>query len=245
MSYPGKDLDVAAVWYRLLNCGLRLAATAGTDTFMNMDDATELVAFSGSDFSSPPAGARAFVRIEGEFSTEAWCAGVRRGETFVTNAPMLDFSVNGCGIGGELRLRAGDLVRVQAAAGSYVPMDRIELMVNGEIAASCDATLEGRFAEFSHQFVAEESCWLALRALGPAHDLVLGDAVFAHTSPIYISVDDAPIGRAEDAAYFVEWIDRLIAMTRAEGRFASDAQRDEELAVFRDGQAYYRAIAER
>ncbi len=246
MSYPGKDLDVAAVWYRLLNCGLRLAATAGTDTFMNMDDAAELLAFpAGSDFSSPPAGARAFVRIEGDFSSQAWCDGVRRGETFVTNAPMLDFSVNGCRIGGDLRLQPGDIVRVQAAAGSYAPMDRVELIVNGEIAASCDATLEGRFAEFSHQFVAEESCWLALRALGPRHDLVLGDRVFAHTSPIYLSVDDRRIARPEDAPYFVDWIDRLIAMTRAEGRFASEAQRDAVLAVFRQGQTYYRAIAKR
>ena len=35
MSYPGSYLDTAELWYRLLNCGFRLPATAGTDTFMN------------------------------------------------------------------------------------------------------------------------------------------------------------------------------------------------------------------
>ncbi|MBF6600266.1 MAG: CehA/McbA family metallohydrolase [Dehalococcoidia bacterium] len=246
MSYPGKDLDAAALWYRLLNCGLRLAATAGTDTFMNTDDASELLAVpNGADFSSPPAGARAFVRIDGAFSMAGWCDGVGRGETFVTNGPMLDLSVNGSGIGAELRLRRGDAVRVRAAAGSHVAMESIELVVDGAVAATCEATLDGRFAEFSHQFVAGTSCWIALRARGARDELVLGDALFAHTSPVYVIVDDEPIARAEDAAYFVDWIERLIALTAGEGRFASAAQRDEVLALFREGQAYYRGIAGR
>ncbi|MDE3095498.1 MAG: CehA/McbA family metallohydrolase [Chloroflexota bacterium] len=243
MSYPGKDMDTARLWYRLLNCGLRLAATAGTDTFMNMDDSSELLAMHSRCFSSPPGGARVFVRVDGGLTTGAWCAGVRRGETFVTNAPMLDLRVNGRGIGSELRVRAGDALRVEASAGSYAPMERIELVINGEAVASADATDGGRYARLTHEVVTRESCWVALRAMGPVHDLVLGDALFAHTSPIYVTVDGAPVARAEDAAYFVEWIERLIAMTRAEGRFVSEAQMDDVLAVFREGQAYYRARA--
>lgn len=242
MSYPGKDMDAARLWYRLLNCGLHLAATAGTDTFMNMDDSSELLAMHSRGFSSPPGGARAFVRVEGALSAEAWCAGVRRGETFVTNGPMLDLRVAGRGIGSELRARAGDVLRVEASAGSYAPMERIELVVNGEAVASAAATDGGRYTRLVHEVIARESCWIALRATGPAHDLVLDDALFAHTSPVYVTVDGAPVARGEDAAYFVEWIERLIAMTRAEGRFASEAQMDEVLAVFRAGQAYYRAL---
>ncbi len=245
MSYPGKDMDAARLWYRLLNCGLRLAATAGTDTFMNMDDSSELLAMHSRGFSSPPGGARVFVRVDGALTTEAWCAGVRRGETFVTNAPMLDLRVAGRGIGSELRVGAGDVLRVEASARSYAPMGRIELVVNGEAVASADATADGRYARLVHEVIARESCWIALRATGPVHDLVLGDALFAHTSPVYVTVDGAPIARVEDAAHFVEWIERLVAMTRAEGRFVSEAQMDEVLAVFREGQAYYRARAGR
>jgi hypothetical protein len=50
MSYPGHELETCRFWYRLLNCGLRLTATAGTDTFMNTVDQDQ--------FSNPPAGDR-------------------------------------------------------------------------------------------------------------------------------------------------------------------------------------------
>ncbi|MHB8375810.1 MAG: CehA/McbA family metallohydrolase [Dehalococcoidia bacterium] len=245
MSYPGKNMDAARLWYRLLNCGLRLAATAGTDTFMNMNDSSELLAMANRDFSSPPGGERVFVRMDGALTSEAWCAGVRRGETFVTNGAMLDLRVDGRGIGAELRARSGDVLRVEASAGSYAPMERIELIVNGEAVASAGATDGGRSARLDHAVMARESCWIALRATGAAHDLVLDDALFAHTSPIYVTVDDAPIARGEDAAYFVEWIERLMALARERGRFASDEQRDQVLVVFREGQAYYRARAGR
>jgi hypothetical protein len=235
MSYPSNETETARLWYRLLNCGLRLPATAGTDTFMNMSDLGE--------FTSPPGGDRVFVCVDGALSTEAWCAGVRAGRTFVTNGPMLRLEVNGREIGDAIEARAGDVLRIEAEAGSWAPMERIELIVNGEIIAS--AAAEGaRRASLSYDAVAEESCWIALRALGPSHEAVLdADGLFAHTSPIYVTVDGAPVARADDAAYFVEWIDRLIEMAAREGHYASDADRERVAASFREGQAYYRRIA--
>jgi hypothetical protein len=235
MSYPADTMASVALWYRLLNCGLRLAATAGTDTFMNTCDA--------GAHSSPPAGQRAFVRVEGALTTESWCAGVRAGRTFVTNAPMLSLEVDGRGIGDEITARPGDVLRVEAEAGSHVPMERIELIVNGEVVASAVATDGGTHAAIAHEIAVETSCWIALRAAGGAHPLVLDEALFAHTSPVYVSVPGAPIPCAADAAYFVEWIDRLIAHAEAHGRFPSDADRDAVTALFREGQAYYRALA--
>src|SRR4029078_4603011 len=132
MSYPGNTAETCKLWYRLLNCGLRLAATAGTDTFMNY-------AVDG-DFSNPPAGDRVFVRVEGGCSTESWCAGVCAGRTFVTSGPMISLQVDGHGIGDDIVANAGDVLRVEAHAGAAVPIDRIELIVDGEVVASatCD-----------------------------------------------------------------------------------------------------------
>ena len=87
---------------------------------------------------------------------------------------------------------------------------------------------------------------MALRASGGVHELVLHpEGVFAHTSPVYVIVDGAPVTKPDDATYFVEWIDRLIAVTEERARFPSSAERDHVVATFRSGQAYYRAIAER
>lgn len=241
LSYPGDADETAMFWYRLLNCGLRIAATAGTDTFMNVYDSTDLKGFGERHFSNPPAGQRVFVRTEGAFSTASWCDGVRRGRTFVTNGPMLALSCNGAQIGDAVEARAGDLLRIEAAAGSRAPFASLELVVNGAVVASAPATDGGGTAALAYDLRAERSCWVAVRARGLAHALALGGAVYAHTSPIYITVDGAAQRSADDAAYFHTWIERLIAMAQERGRYADGAQRDAVIALFREGQRYYSA----
>lgn len=237
LSYPASTTETCGLWYRLLNCGLRLAATVGTDTFMNFYEVGAL--------SNPPAGDRVFVRVEGPFTTESWCEGVRAGRTFVTNGPTLSLDVAGHGIGEEIAVERGRVLRVQGAARSSVPIDRIELVVNGEVVAFAEANDSGRRASLTHDLRVDESCWLALRATGGKHELVLDpDGAFAHTSPVYVTVGGASIAGRDDGAYFVEWIERLIAVTEARARFPSDAARDGVIALFRRGQMYYRALAD-
>jgi len=239
MSYPGHEMETARLWYRLLNCGLRLAATAGTDTFMNWCD--------NPPFSNPPAGDRVFARVDGAFTTESWCEAVRHGRTFVTDGPMLSLRATAAGqtyeIGGDVRCEPGTRIDVVAEAGSYAPMEVLELIVNGEVVASSAASDAGRRAALQHEFAAAESCWIALRSRGPTHPLVLDSELFAHTSPIYVTVGGAPVSRPEDAAYFFEWIGRLIATTETKGSYATPAEREGIAALFREGQAYYARIA--
>jgi hypothetical protein len=234
MSYPGNQMATRELWYRLLNCGFRLTATAGTDTFMN--HAVQGVV------SNPPAGDRAFVRVDGAFTTESWCAGVGAGRTFVTNAPMLSLEVNGAQVGDDIAARFGDVLRIEAEAGSHVPMERMELVVNGAVVASAEATDEGRHAAVTHDLAVSGTCWIAARVTGPAHPLVLNDSLFAHTSPVYVTVPGAPIPCAEDAAYFVEWIDRLVSLVETRGRFPSAVERRDMVALFRKAQAHYRDL---
>src|SRR5262249_13110442 len=71
------------LWYRLLNCGFRLPATAGTDVFLNR---------IGSNL---PGGDRVYVRLDGPLSYRSWIAGLKAGRSFVTSGPMLSFTVDG------------------------------------------------------------------------------------------------------------------------------------------------------
>jgi hypothetical protein len=236
LAYPANARETCALWYRLLNCGLRLAATAGTDTFMNY--------FNQSMLSNPPAGNRVFAAVDGPLGTKSWCDAVRAGRTFATNGPMLTLNVAGHHIGDQIAAKPGDTLLVEATATAVVPMERIELIVNGEVVAAQDARDGGRNASLSHELRVDESCWVALRASGGVHDLVLHpEGVFAHTSPVYVNVDGAAVTKPDDAAYFVEWIDRLIAVTEERARFPSSAERDHVIAIFRSGQDFYRAIA--
>lgn len=271
MSYPSHNLAVASLWYRLLNCGHRLAATAGTDTFMNESAAAQ--------FSNPPAGVRAYARVDGAFTIESWCAAVRAGRTFVTNAPMLSLEITplpgsqppaavpprattaagsqpppavpSYTLGDDLHAASGDILRIDAAAGSAVPMDRIELIVNGDIIASAGATEGGTRAAISHDLTIAGTCWVAARVHGPKSPLVLdpgesdaappGD-VYAHTSPVYVSVPGQPQASAVDAAYFVDWVERLIEQVNTHGRYPSDAMRADVVTLFRRAQDWYRAM---
>ncbi len=237
LSYPGSADDTAALWYRMLNCGLRLGVAAGTDTFMNVYDSSELLGF-GPHHSNPPGGQRVFARVGGAFTTASWCDAVRGGRTFVTNGPMLALSCGGAQIGDTVEARAGDVLRVDAEAGSRAPFEVLELVLNGETVASISAE-GGLSATIAFDLAVERSCWVALRARGAAHPLALGGAVYAHTSPIYISAGGQPQRSADDAAYLHEWIERLIAVTRENGQFASAAERDDVIALFREGQRYY------
>ena len=234
MSYPGSDLETSELWYKLLNCGFRVPATAGTDTFMN---------FVGSGiFSNPPAGNRVFVNVDGAFTTESWCQAIREGRTFVTNGPMLSLSVEGQPIGASVRVEPGSRVRVEAEARSLRVMDRLELIVNGDIVATTEASDEGRAARIETEVTVTTDCWISARALGPSHPQVFGGPLFGHTSPVYVTVGEESLVQREAAAYFVDWIDRLIGLCNEQGRYPSDTQRDEVVELFRSAQAHYERI---
>ena len=64
----------AGTWYRFLNAGFDLPATAGTDKMFN---------------SQVVGSVRTYVNVEGVFSYEGWLDGIRAGRTFVTTGPML------------------------------------------------------------------------------------------------------------------------------------------------------------
>jgi hypothetical protein len=234
MSYPGHELETSALWYRLLNCGIRLSATAGTDTFMNTVD-------QGA-FSNPPAGDRVYALVDGDFTTESWCEAVREGRTFVTNGPMLSLEVNGATPGDEIAAHAGAAIGVVIEAGSYVPMERVELIVNGEVVATAMAEDDGQRALLAHEFTAQDTCWIAARAIGPEHRLALDTHVFAHTSPVYLRVDEQPQRDAASAAYFVEWIDRLTDLCARRAKYPDDASRERVAGLFREARAVYNGM---
>ena len=52
---------------------------------------------------------------------------------------------------------------------------------------------------------------------------------FATTSPVYVTLGGAPVRSAEDARYFVAWIDRLDAAARAHPGWNTDTERSHVL----------------
>src|SRR6185436_15706541 len=85
---PYDDEGAIVLYHRLLSCGLRLAATAGTDCFLS---------FSRLGVASnPPGWGRVYAHLGDEpLSVAAFQAAVRAGRTVVTNGPWLTLTVDG------------------------------------------------------------------------------------------------------------------------------------------------------
>ncbi len=141
-------------WYDLLDLGIRIAPTAGTDY---------------PCAPSLPGRERFYTRLEGPLAYRAWLEAVAAGRTFVTNGPALELTVDGAGIGDELRLAAPGEVEIVARARFDPERDdvaRLELVRAGEVVASAvERPRQGEIL-LETQLAVGESTWVALRASG-------------------------------------------------------------------------------
>lgn len=219
------------LWYRLLNCGFRIPASAGTDCFLNR------IA------SRLPGSDRVYVHVAGPFSYRGWIDNLKAGRTFVTNGPMFTFLVDDQGPGGTIRLPASGRVRVRATATSQFPLHRLDVVVNGRVAATIEAGAGGRTIAIDRALEIGESGWIGARASGPRHPDHPGPSLFAHTGAVYLEVAGRPVSAAADARYFLEWIDRLDGDVRERGRIPG--RREPHVrAQLEAARAVYRKLAE-
>ncbi len=226
-------LATSTVWYRLLNCGFRLPAGAGTDAMANYASLRGPV---GVDRVYVQAGARSGRTASAGPTRKAWIDSIRAGRTFATNGPLLEFTIDGRAIGDEIRLPAGGGTLVaRAAVRSIAPLTRVEIVSNGEVIASLPmetAPAGVTKADGTVRLEVKRSGWYLLRAWSdrPAPP-ILDIYPFGTTSPIYVTVGDAPVRSVADAAYFIAWIDRLEEAAVAHTGWNNE---DEKLAVLKD-----------
>lgn len=218
------------IWYELLNCGLRIAPGAGTDTFANWRSINQV-----------PGVSRVYVRLPGELSYSGWIDGLRQGRSFVSNGPLLELTANGKSPGDVLSSPAGTPLQLEIAvrAESRVPLERLELVLNGKVIHS-EAVRDAHTASFRLQRPVTTAGWLALRAAGAADPAQLGARAQAHTAAIYLQPEGKPMDpMPEAAAKFVDWIDRLTDLVEMRNNFERPAQKEEVLRLIRRGREFY------
>jgi hypothetical protein len=224
----------AGVWYRLLNCGFRVPAGAGTDAFPNF-----------ASLRGPPGLVRVYAATGPTLDHGRFLQAVRAGRTFVTNAPLLELEVEGRGPGEEVRITPGGRarpLRVRVALRSAVPVDHLELVERGRVVASIPLRGDRTTADTTLTLPVTGSGWLVLRARGDRPRLPVLDLYpYASTSPVYVQVGDQPVRSGEDAAYFVAWIDRLRPEVAAHAGWNTAAERDSTLALLDRARAAFLA----
>jgi TolB protein len=227
-------LITSEIWYRLLNCGFKLPAGAGTDAFPNF-----------ASLRGPPGLARVFVQSGATLDHRRWLAGLKAGRTFVTNAPLLEFSLGGRGIGDDIRLPAGSH-RLAARIGlrSNVPVDHLEIIGNGKVVATMPLRGDRTAANDTVSISVTSSGWYVLRAYSDRATMPVLDLYpFGSTSPIYVSVGDEPTRSRDDAAFFIRWIDRLEATARTSAAWNSSAEQSAVLRTLSEARGLFASLS--
>lgn len=214
MSYSNRQRVEYQTWYDLLNHGFHIPATAGTDASVNR-------------WYDPPAGGyRVYARpSDHPWSYASWLEALRRGESFITNGPLIRyFLLDAANIGRTLTLspeRASGNLEGMIEVVSQWPLSEARILVNGQAVAwivPADADrriLRGRFTIN----VGGKSAWVAAHVVGfSPNPFTIGNVVEAHTNPIYVQVPGEPVrfGGA-DPAYYLKWLDDVATLAHLRG----------------------------
>ncbi len=187
--------------YRAWNCGYHVVASAGEDAFPNF-------------YRSYIIGTnRVYVNAGKKLDYDTWIRNFRAGRSFVTSGPLVFFTLDNKQPGDEIKLpaAAGRELRAAIEVESITPIESVELLYNNTVVdreQPADHPLRFRF---SKAVMPNRSGWYAVRvkaAYGrhPIRTL----SPFAATMPIWVSVGDQPVRSAEDADYFINWIDKTL-----------------------------------
>lgn len=217
------------VYYHYLNCRFRLAMSSGSDKMA----------------LNPPMGsARTYVKTEGPLTYPSWIDGIRKGRTFATDYPLLEFTVDDKEPGDLIHLSGPNAkLMVKARAQSIEPYDRLEIIHNGKVIRSVQPS-GSRFEASIHETIAlDRGGWIAARAYG-AKMLPYGATwwqmpVFAHSSPIYLDMPGRPAPAAESARLFLDQLGYLERWVEQQAKFPAPENKAEALARIASARAVY------
>jgi len=185
-----------------------------------------------------------FVHAGAKLDRRGFLAGLKAGRTFISNAPLLEFALEGRPIGDEIRLPRDSTLTARVRLRSSVPVDHLEIIGNGRVVAAIPLTGDRTQASATVPIAVAVSGWYVLRAYADRAELpVLDRYPFASTSPVYVSVGNAPVRSPGDAEFFVRWIDRLDEAAQAHQSWNTAAEREHVLRLLAEARGVYAARA--
>jgi hypothetical protein len=227
----------AEVWYRLLNCGLRVAAAGGTDAMANY-----------ASLRGPVGINRTYVQLIGKAASaearrDRWLDGLKAGRSMASNGPLLGLELGEQGPGSEIKIeKEGQALEYRGFMRSIVPMDHLELVQNGEVIKTIQLSGDRRSADVSGTLNAERNGWVLLRAWNDnSSPLVFDIYPYATTSPVYLNVNGRRARSKDDADYFLAWLTRIREALDEHEDFNNDAERNAILEHISSAEQVYKA----
>lgn len=191
-------------YYALLNSGLKINPTAG----------------SASGAHPVPVGySRVYVHLPRGFNYNDWLANLKAGRSFVSTGPMLFMTVNDRDPGEIFRSQqAESRMQIKGEVVSGEPIDRIEIVWNGDLVRSLSPKNEpannGFTSRFELTIPATTTGWLAARCIGKSTSN--GGIPFAHTAPWHVEIEGKPLRpKRREVQYFLQRVEQEIERNRA------------------------------
>ena len=210
------------MYYRLLNCGFRLGVSGGSAIGV---------------MPAPTGFNRVYAKVDGEFRPDKLWTAIKAGRSFATSGPMLWLEAEDAEIGDTLKLQPSDTkpsIQVKTRIRAIQPVESLEIVLDGHVILAKDLRGETKSpidSELAAAVSIEKSGWIAARGLYRGPDGLLRQA---HTSPIYIQIDDQAVRSSVDLRYMLRWIERLTSVAEEHPDWFPDE--DSKQAVLDDYQ---------
>lgn len=190
------EIGTSEAWYRLLNLGLPIAPSGGSDTMQNL-------------YRTMPLGStRIYAKPEGAMNLQNFLAAVKKGRSFVTNGPLLKFSVNGKEAGEAVAAMNNQPIEWKIEAFSPIAVEKVEIIINGKVAWSGTGFTGKQI--YTGKINAANGGWIAARIYGGTVQPPFADSYpFAHSAPIWFNKigsfdDESAKTSAQD---LLKWLD--------------------------------------
>ena len=215
------------IWYHMLNCGIRLPASTGSDWFLCSAN-------------------RVYADCGGAFSYGRWLDALRHGRTFVSNGPALFLEAFGDGGGSGLHSDGGaspgetialsqNTLCVRVRWLSHYPLNTVEIVLNGRVVRRKSFGRGSNEGVWEVEVPVKCDGWIATRCTGRSRDS-FGQAIFAHSSPIYIEAGRPSTARNASVAVLRRGIDTGLEWIDTVGRYE---KRSHQRELFKLAREYY------
>ncbi|MBI3694293.1 MAG: CehA/McbA family metallohydrolase, partial [Acidobacteria bacterium] len=220
-TVPGFAQWMMDLYYSFLNCGFRIPVSAGS---------------ASGVMPSWPGYERVYVHLSGPLSYQQWFADLKTGRSIATNGPLLEAYLDGQPPGAQVSWDGPTAVTIGILVHSQDPLDRIEIVYNGEVIRTFPAGGNAVFQTALNLTITEPG-WLVVRCFEPAGATIR----YAHSSPFYfLRNGKLPVRRA--AA--LRWADYLhkLAASADKADYPSPEAYQKARATYREAEAIYRGL---
>ncbi|MFH4966575.1 CehA/McbA family metallohydrolase [Gaetbulibacter sp. M240] len=168
------EIGTAALWHEILNLGIPLALSAGSDV---MNDLYRTMAIGAT---------RLYVKPEGELTLGSYLKAIKNGRSFISNGPQLLFTVADYEVGDVINTKKNK-AKWKVLVHSTVPYNNVEIYVNG-VVVDTRKSKNGHSETYSGTINIPKGGWVTARVIGNNSEWPMMDSyAFAESSPIWFN----------------------------------------------------------